>query len=402
MLVAPNELIERARAELTALPAAASVRLAYAAAHVVMRDEYANCTHTPDHPADAATLEPYIDWDATLDIRRRLALRGFGIAEAMDTAQRFAIGWENAARLITQTGDLSPPVPFIAGAGADGVAPPAAAPPARRRWTPLIDEVIRQAHFIRSAGGLPIILPLPTLVRSAATPPEFFEVYAAIIRAVPGPLFVHWLGEAFMPELRGYFPADSFERIMELDPAKVRGVKLSLLDPAREIDIRQRLLARDQIVLTGDDLHFPELIAGDAGADLRWSSIDDGRGARPLALGDFGHALLGILDAISEPASLALQFLAHARHDRYLDLMAPCARLAAAIFEPPTWRYKAGLALIAWLNGWQTNRMLVNHEERVPGIAYDRRVAELALAAGCITPSDVAVDRLATLTRDST
>lgn len=396
-----DERLMRARAELDALPPATPARLAYAAAHVVMRDAYASCPHTPDQPASPGELEPFIDWDATLDIRRRLAERGFGIAEAMDTAQRFAIGWDNAARLIAQTGHLSPPVPFIAGAGADGAPSPDGATPGRR-WTPLIDEVVRQAHFIRSAGGLPIILPIPALSRTHATPQEFFEVYAAIIRALPGPLFVHWLGEAFLPALRGYFPGDSFERIMALDPAKVRGVKLSLLDPAREIDIRRRLLPRDQIVLTGDDFHFPGLILGDAGSDLRWSSIDDGRRTRPLALGDFSHALLGILDAISEPAGLALQYLAHGRRDRYAELMAPCAALAAAIFEPPTWRYKAGLSLIAWLNAWQSNRMLANHEERVPGIAYDRRVAELAVAAGCLTSADVAAEWLATLTRDST
>jgi hypothetical protein len=53
-------------------------RVAYAAAHVVA-DPYA---------AADPWLQPAIDWDATLAYRSYLWSLGFGVAEAMDTAQR--------------------------------------------------------------------------------------------------------------------------------------------------------------------------------------------------------------------------------------------------------------------------------------------------------------------------
>ena len=65
---------------------------------------------------------------------------------------------------------------------------------------------------------------------------------------------MHWLGEAFHPGLRGYFPGASFTRVMGLDPEKLRGCKLSLLEAEREVAIRRSLLPREQIVLTGDVL----------------------------------------------------------------------------------------------------------------------------------------------------
>src|SRR5215471_18316923 len=58
--------------------AAFATRVAYAAAHVVA-DPYAD--NVPGAPAA-------LDWDATLAFRHHLWRHGFGVAEAMDTAQR--------------------------------------------------------------------------------------------------------------------------------------------------------------------------------------------------------------------------------------------------------------------------------------------------------------------------
>jgi len=55
-------------------------RMAYAAAHVVADPRVEN---VPGAPAA-------LDWDATLAFRHHLWRHGFGVAEAMDTAQR---GW---------------------------------------------------------------------------------------------------------------------------------------------------------------------------------------------------------------------------------------------------------------------------------------------------------------------
>ena len=66
-------------------------RIAYAAAHVVA-DPLAG--HDP-------WLDPAIDWDRTMAFRHHLWDLGFGVAEAMDTAQRgMGLGWPDARELI--------------------------------------------------------------------------------------------------------------------------------------------------------------------------------------------------------------------------------------------------------------------------------------------------------------
>src|ERR1700726_527528 len=69
-------------------------RVAYAAAHVVVDP--------------LAETDPYlrsvIDWDATLTFRHYLWDLGFGVAEAMDTAQRgTGLDWPGALELIGRT-----------------------------------------------------------------------------------------------------------------------------------------------------------------------------------------------------------------------------------------------------------------------------------------------------------
>src|SRR6185295_7933657 len=69
-------------------------RKALAAAHVV-----ADPLSTKEPWLDAA-----IDWDATLAYRRHLWSWGFGVAEAMDTAQRgMGLDWKNSLDLIRRS-----------------------------------------------------------------------------------------------------------------------------------------------------------------------------------------------------------------------------------------------------------------------------------------------------------
>ncbi len=69
-------------------------RIAYAAAHVVS-DPIA--TRNP-------MTEPCVDWDATLRYRHYLWSLGFGVAEAMDTAQRgMGLDWTIAKELIERS-----------------------------------------------------------------------------------------------------------------------------------------------------------------------------------------------------------------------------------------------------------------------------------------------------------
>jgi hypothetical protein len=304
----------------------------------------------------------------------------------MDTAQRYELGWPAARALIERCGELALPNGFVAGAGVDHLA-------RVERPADLIDGVVEQIAIIRAAGGLPIILALPWLSVRRCDPAIYVEVYGAIAREAGGPLLVHWLGPMFHPDLEGYFPADSFDRIMERHAEAIRGAKLSLLDPARERSMRRRLRARDQLVLTGDDLHFAELIVG-ADAPPDGETVLDGR---PVLLGDFSHALLGVLDALAVPAGLALRLLAAGDGAACGEILAAGERLGRILFEPPVHAYKAGLAFLAWLNGHQPHRRLLHdrHLDRSP--EHLARVLRAATEAGALGDARRAAERLAAI-----
>jgi hypothetical protein len=364
------------------------VRMVYAAAHVCLTADYAEVEHAPGAPQFEAEVTRHIDWDVTLGLRTRLDDLGFGVAEAMDTAQRFQIGWSNASQLIERTGALDLANGFVAGAGVDHL-------DGTGSLSDLVEGVVFQARFIQEAGGIPILLPLVRLAQQGSEEEDYVRVYSEIIERLEGPLFVHWLGEMFLPALEGYFPGESFERVMAFDPAKVRGAKLSLLDAELEKRLRSSLLERDQLMLTGDDFHFGDLIAG--GPLERTTTL----AGREVALGDFSHGLLGIFDGIAEPASVALAFLARGDLARYHALMEPCERLGRHLFQAPTLHYKSGLAFLSWVNGFQPNAMLVQHEERARSPEHYVEAARLASEAGVIVDAEAAATRLRGLVEQS-
>ncbi len=94
------------------------------------------------------------------------------------------------------------------------------------------------------------------------------------------------------------------------------------------------------------------------------------------------------------PASLALQHLGRGDVETYRQIMEPCEALGREIFKAPVQRYKSGVVFLAWLNGHQENRMLVNHEEHGRSAEDYVRIAELASAAGAIEDSEAAAARL--------
>jgi hypothetical protein len=362
------------------------VRAAWAAAHVVMQSDYDGVDHAAHRPGRPDELAAWIDWDATTRVRVDLVSHGLGIAEAMDTAQRYEIGWPAAKELIERCAELAAPLPFVAGAGTDHAG-------AIGSIDDLVAAVSEQCRLIHGLGGIPMVLAMPWLAQHGADRDAYVRTYTQIIERAEGPLLVHWLGAMFLPALEGYFPDDSFDRIMSADPSVVRGAKLSLLDPGREIALRRKLLERDQLMLTGDDFHFGTLIEGDAVPPPRTVPLGD----VDLPIGDFSHALLGILDGIARPASIALRCLADADLGAYREIMAPCERLGQLIFAEPTHDYKAGLAFLAWLNGRQDVFGLPNHAERARSAAHLVEVARLAADAGAITNATTAAGRLASL-----
>src|SRR5947207_7944416 len=122
-------------------------RKALAAAHVV-----ADPLSSKEPWLDAA-----IDWDATLAYRRHLWSWGFGIAEAMDTAQRgMGLDWRNSLELIGRSVDAAKDVAgalVASGAGTDHL-------PLEKEHS--LDEVIAayelQCGAIEKLGGRIILM----------------------------------------------------------------------------------------------------------------------------------------------------------------------------------------------------------------------------------------------------
>ena len=253
--------------------------------------------------------------------------------------------------------------------------------------------MVQQVAWIQKHGGIAMILPLRWLLRGEPTPEQFVEFYSDILRQVSGPVLLHWLGPAFHPDCTHYFPGTSLTEILNRFEDRVRGVKFSLLEPDREIEYRRARLHHDQVILTGDDFHFPRLIAGETtegfAAVERWTEIGDQR----VALGDFSHALLGIFDGIALPASHALRALQDGQRDEYERLMGPCEAVARRVFVAPTSQYKAGLAFLAWLNGLQSHVWLAGREDLKPAREYFIDILRTINDAGLIQDPNLTVTR---------
>jgi len=338
-----------------------SARRVYAAAHVAA--------------ADAGT----IDWEATLRFRDHLWAHGFGVAEAMDTAQRgMGLSWDSAKELIARSAGRHAAhggAALACGAGTDQLAGGESHPIPR-----IIDAYAEQMAFVQSAGASVIVMASRALAASARGPGDYLEVYGELLRQAERPVILHWLGEAFDPALRGYWGTAEFgaaaEVVLELISRfgeKVDGVKLSVLDAGREVALRRRLPAGVRLY-SGDDFGYAELIRGDAA----------------------GHsdALLGAFAAITAPAAAALAALDRGDLAGYDAAMAPTVPLSRAIFEPPTFHYKVGVAFLAWLNGFQPRfAMLGGLEQRRPA-RHLLRVFELAAGARALTDPELAVERM--------
>jgi hypothetical protein len=233
-------------------------RVAYAAAHVVA-----------DPLADRAPwVDAAIDWDATMDFRRHLWSLGLGLAEAMDTAQRgMGLDWPTSLELIQRTLEAAQDYPGAligSGAGTDHLAPGESV---------TIDDVIaayeEQCAAIEKLGGRIILMASRALVKAARSPDDYAKVYDRVLSQVKEPVIIHWLGEMFDPALDGYWGHTNHMEAMKVavdiiaaNPAKVDGIKISLLDKGKEIAMRRRL-PQGVRMYTGDDFNYAELIAGD-------------------------------------------------------------------------------------------------------------------------------------------
>jgi hypothetical protein len=342
-----------------------SSRRVYAAAHVAA--------------LETALDTERIDWEATLRFREHLWAHGFGVAEAMDTAQRgMGLSWALARELIARSAAVPGRGALACGAGTDQL-PDGESYPIPR----IVDAFSEQIAFVQSTGATVILMASRALAASARGPGDYLEVYGSLLRQAERPVILHWLGEVFDPALRGYWGGTDFDtaagtvlELVERYGAKVDGIKLSVLDAGREVELRRRLPAGVRLY-TGDDFGYAELIRG------------DGQG--------HSDALLGAFAAITAPAAAALAALDRGDLAGYDAAMAPTVPLSRLIFEPPTYHYKAGVAFLAWLNGFQPEFAMLGGLQRRRPARHLLRVFELAAAARALTDPELAVERMNSL-----
>ena len=175
--------------------------------------------------------------------RDHLWAHGFGVAEAMDTAQRgMGLSWEMARELIARSAEraASRGGALACGAGTDQLADGESHPIPR-----IIDAYLSQMAFVQSAGADVIVMASRALAASARGARDYLDVYGELLRQADRPVILHWLGEAFDPALRGYWGGLEFDaaagtvlELIELSGGKVDGVKLSVLDAGREVALR--------------------------------------------------------------------------------------------------------------------------------------------------------------------
>lgn len=350
-----------ASAQLGANPA----RVVYSAAHVVA-DPF-----TANDPTGRAS----VDWGKTMEFRRYLAGLGLGIAEAMDTAQRgMGLDWPGALELIRRTKEELPDAVVANGCGTDHLLP----------GDYSLDQVraayLDQVEAIQALDGRIILMASRALVKAAKGPEDYIRVYSEVLAACDHPVVLHWLGEMFDPALAGYWGASSFDAAMETalavinaNIAKVDGIKISLLDKDKEIQMRRRLPAGVKMY-TGDDFNYPELIEGD----------EQG----------YSHALLGIFDPLAPAAAYAVTKLGEGDAKTFRATLDPTVPLARLIFRAPTQFYKTGVVFLAWLNGFQDHFIMLNGAQASRPLPYFTEVFRLADGCGLLRDPDLAVQRM--------
>jgi Protein of unknown function (DUF993) len=344
-------------------------RVAFSAAHVVA-----------DPLADVDPwLSAVVDWDKTIAFREHVWDLGLGVAEAMDTAQRgMGLDWPTSLELITRSvaaAKLRGNALVFSGAGTDHLAVEDAR---------TLDDVIRayeeQMAAIEKVGGRIILMASRALTRLGRNADDYAKVYQRVLSQVREPVIIHWLGDMFDPALSGYWGTTNLDEAMTIavgiinaHAAKIDGVKVSLLDKQREIDMRRRLDARVKMY-TGDDFNYAELIAGDEKG--------------------FSHALLGIFDAIAPAASYALSRLAAGDTAGFHDVLGPTVPLSRHIFKAPTRFYKTGVVFMAYLNGHQDHFTMIGGQESARSTVHLAELFRLADQAGLLGNPELATRRM--------
>jgi hypothetical protein len=342
-------------------------RAAYAAAHVV----------ADPLTAAAGGGTGAIDWAATMRVRHRLWDLGLGVAEAMDTAQRgMGLGWVDAQRLIEQTLSAAQQrdAAVLVGVSTDQL------DSLESSLDAVLTAYLEQLEFVEERGGVGVVMASRQLAHAARTPQDYLAVYDAILESARRPVVLHWLGVAFDPQLAGYWGSAEYDlaaqTVLELigkNVSKVDGIKVSLLNADREVELRNRL-PQEVKLYTGDDFNYVDLIAG---ADGRYS-----------------HALLGAFAAIGPIAVAALKRLDVGDETGFRELLTPTLALSRLVFAAPTQYYKVGIAWLSYLQGDQAHFRMLGGLESARSLQHLLEVFRLADQIHLFHDPELALDRV--------
>jgi hypothetical protein len=237
-----------------------------------------------------------------------------------------------------------------------------------------------QLAVVEAAGAQPVLMASRALAAVAKGPDDYLEVYGKLLRQSSEPVVLHWLGPMFDPALAGYWGSDdldaatdAFLEVIAMYPDRVDGVKISLLDAQREVDLRRRL-PQGVRCYTGDDFNYPELLAGDE-------------------LG-FSHALLGIFDPLAPFAAAAVSALDTGDAAGFRAILDPTVTLSRHLFQNPTRFYKTGVVLLAWLAGHQDHFTMVGGLQSARPLTHLARAYELADSLGLFPDPALAEARM--------
>jgi hypothetical protein len=341
-------------------------RIAYAAAHVVADPAAENA------PGERAAL----DWDATLAFREHLWRHGFGVAEAMDTAQRgMGLDYPAVRELISRSAERARAVGgrIVAGVGTDQL------PDGPTTLPKLADAYREQLEDVQAAGATPVLMCSRHLAATATRPEDYLSLYGDLIARADGKVLLHWLGPQFDPALAGYWGSSDVDTqahtvltLIKEHADRIDGIKLSLLDARFEVALRRRLPPGVRMY-TGDDFHYPELIGGDEHG--------------------YSDALLGVFAVIAPAAASALLALDRGRPERFREIMDDTVPLARRLFWPPTQYYKTGVVFLSWLAGHQSHFVMVGGLQAARSPAHCARLLQLADAAGLLPDAELAAAR---------
>ena len=156
----------------------------------------------------AAFPDGSIDWESTARFRDHLWSHGFAVAEAMDTAQRgMGLSWAQARELISRSAAQA------AGRGAAlacGVGTDQLPDGDSYRLAEITGAYEEQLDHVQSTGAQVILMASRALAATARPAADYLDIYGYLLRQADRPVILHWLGEAFDPQLRGYWGSADF------------------------------------------------------------------------------------------------------------------------------------------------------------------------------------------------